>query len=73
MEQAKQSNSATWEGSGALQYDEVEEKLRKLTNENLLLKSELENRFDAEKLKMKNDLQDALREKEMLQESQQSA
>jgi len=44
----------------------VLDKLRKLSKENELLKGELENKFDAEKLKMKNDLEDAIREKQML-------
>ncbi|TNV83814.1 hypothetical protein FGO68_gene7699 [Halteria grandinella] len=73
LESSKQPNSTSWEGSGALQYDEVLDKLRKLSKENELLKVELENKFDAEKLKMKNDLEDAIREKQMLQESHQSA
>ncbi len=49
----------------------MKERIRKLEKENALLKQELENRFDKDKVIIKNKLDDAIREKRVLEETKQ--
>jgi hypothetical protein len=48
------------------------EEIKKLKKENAILKQELENKFDKDKVIMKTKLEDAVREKQLLEESHQS-
>jgi len=48
------------------------EEIKKLKKENTILKQELENKFDKDKVIMKTKLDDAVREKQLLEESHQS-
>ncbi len=46
--------------------------IKKLKKENALLKQEIENRFDKDKVLMQGKLADAIREKQVLEESNQT-
>lgn len=54
---------------GALLPEHMKERIKKLEKENTLLKQELENRFDKDKVIMKNKLDDAIREKRLLEQT----
>ncbi len=50
----------------------LKDQIKKLKKENTLLKQEIENRFDKDKVIMQGKLSDAIREKQVLEESNQS-
>lgn len=50
----------------------LQEQIKKLKKENALLKQEIETRFDKDKVIMQSKLSDAIREKQVLEESNQS-
>lgn len=62
-----EERSSNWEGS--LLPENMMEEIKKLKKENTILKQELENKFDKDKVIMKTKLEDAVREKQLLEES----
>jgi hypothetical protein len=59
-------------GNGESDPGELQEQIKKLKKENTLLRQEIENRFDKDKIIMQGKLSDAIREKQELQESNQN-
>jgi len=59
-------------GIGGSDPGELQEQIKKLKKENTLLRQEIENRFDKDKIIMQGKLSDAIREKQELQESNQN-
>lgn len=59
-------------GNGGSDPGELQEQIKKLKKENTLLRQEIENRFDKDKIIMQGKLSDAIREKQELQESNQN-